>query len=777
MRWTSDHCITICEWSGRVEINNTLHINMPELRLRLNKSGSLYPSKGIITSPSEDGSYRPSSSNLKTPRAAVGDSAAMDDWNRKRALKLKTSPPTNSIISSSSYDSSNDHDQHHYLSPLKISSSHDSPPPRLLHVNHSPRGKISPKSVLFKFMALMSFAVGVMMNWKDPYEGHPRCATFEMMPKRNSPYVNQHFRALWSSNFQHDYLPPLNQENEEVLAEMEKSGQSVNDSNDEKYDVDSEQNKVVQKVTGNSEDCVPKASWQTISYPTCNNMHEIDFVHSVGRNTRSHIFAEQQTGRRFVTNYSSSKSLQQKQEVDLELKGQGWFRSAWSVDRDTSPIKVEYDDDEWEAVYRTDEQLVLKTLRIEREFLEEYFELHRRDAMALERLTHSPYVLDIYGYCGQSTLNEFANAGTLHTMVKYRAHKKKRLKLAYEIAKGVSDVHSIDYPDFTPPSDGSGVSLKTSNATMVHYDLNLHNIAIVDGRFPKLNDFNVAMFLSWDLKKKATCGFEGRFREPWWRSPEEMQNHVEDGADEVALTEKVDVYSLGNILWSLLINTPPWKKDNKKMDELRPRVARGEMPDLPSKIANSTDPTIVAIKNAMFKCLRVNPEERASAGEVAHDLKMALKEVKRLEKEEKERKKKAEKDAAKLAKEEELKKKEAGEAATKNFDKKGAALESRLFARRQEEKEGKDLEEAVEKAFEEEGAALAPQLTEFMLQEEQKKDEAEGMAAKAVDEDDAAIATELLARREPLISQAEQKAKEEDGEDTAAETEPLVTNV
>jgi serine/threonine protein kinase len=214
---------------------------------------------------------------------------------------------------------------------------------------------------------------------------------------------------------------------------------------------------------------------------------------------------------------------------------------------------------------------------------------------------------------------------------------------------------------------------------MVHYDLNLHNIAVVDGRFPKLNDFNVAMFLSWDRKKEATCGFEGRFIEPWFRSPEEMQNQIEDGTDDVPLTEKVDVYSLGNILWSLLMNKPPWKRDEKKMDEIRQRVARGEIPTLPSNIANSTDPTIVAIRDAMFKCLRINPEERASAGEVAHDLKMVLKEVKRLEKEEKKRKKELAEKAAKLAKELEKRKKEAEEIAAKTIEE-GAIMEPEILA-------------------------------------------------------------------------------------------------
>lgn len=50
-----------------------------------------------------------------------------------------------------------------------------------------------------------------------------------------------------------------------------------------------------------------------------------------------------------------------------------------------------------------------KTLRLEREFKPEYYELHRRDAVAMERLTRSPFVVNVFGMCGNSALNELAD--------------------------------------------------------------------------------------------------------------------------------------------------------------------------------------------------------------------------------------------------------------------------------------------------------------------------------------------------------------------------------
>ena len=51
---------------------------------------------------------------------------------------------------------------------------------------------------------------------------------------------------------------------------------------------------------------------------------------------------------------------------------------------------------------------VLKTLHWNRDFGPLATELHRRDAVAMERLTSSPHVVDVYAFCGQSVLTEFA---------------------------------------------------------------------------------------------------------------------------------------------------------------------------------------------------------------------------------------------------------------------------------------------------------------------------------------------------------------------------------
>ena len=303
---------------------------------------------------------------------------------------------------------------------------------------------------------------------------------------------------------------------------------------------------------------------------------------------------------------------------------------------DVQGISRYWDDDEDEWV--DNDHVVLKTLRMERDFLEEYYELHRRDALAMERLTFSPYVLNIYGYCGQSAINELANFGvegltSLEQIARqFRGANvepvnKIKLQLASMVASGVSHMHSIDYPDHIPKI-GSPPRIRPSNATLVHYDLNPRNIAIVKRGRPKLNDFNVAEFLTWDTKRNATCGFQGRFREPWWRAPEEMHFHEASYSHPSPLTEKVDIYSLGNILLTILTShSPRGKMTKERMEEIRPKVARGELPKLPSDFNETEaakDPALNPIIHAVYQCLRPLPEDRPSAGEIAELLNRAV---------------------------------------------------------------------------------------------------------------------------------------------------------
>lgn len=284
---------------------------------------------------------------------------------------------------------------------------------------------------------------------------------------------------------------------------------------------------------------------------------------------------------------------------DLTVLGSGWFRTTWRVDTPS-------------------EALVLKTLRLEREFLREYYELHRRDAVAMERLTASPFVVDVYGVCGNSALNELADfpvPGVQSLEVfnrRLRGHDEDavyvlKLKMAASISTGLADVHGIDDDE---------------RVTLVHYDLNPRNVALFHGGRPKLNDYNIAEFLHYNTETNETCGFPSRLHEPWWRAPEEMET---DKNTTVIVNEKVDIYALGNLIFhTLTTHSPRGKMIPSRVDEVREQVRKGIRPILPERYRIASHPAAVAMRKAMDMCYEFNPTKRGTAQEVADLLLQAL---------------------------------------------------------------------------------------------------------------------------------------------------------
>jgi serine/threonine protein kinase len=338
------------------------------------------------------------------------------------------------------------------------------------------------------------------------------------------------------------------------------------------------------------EHCLPKASWQTQSYPNCNTIHEISVASAAAE--------------------VASNAAHIAEEDALAVLGEGWFRTTWRYDR-TLPRTTNV---------TNVESVVLKTLRIARDYLSEYYELHRRDAVAMERLTASPFVVNVYGYCGQSAINELADfpfpgIQNLESFNRRMRGKESphtnaiKLRMAASIALGVADIHAGGSTD---PND--------INVYMAHYDLNPRNIALFSGGRPKINDFNIAEFLQYDPSDNATCKFPARLHEPWWRAPEEMNlTHT------ILVDEKVDIYALGNILYHTLTSHSSRGKQSKdRMDHVRPQVAAGLRPPIPAPYAHSTDPNVLAMIRAIDLCWSTDPRKRATADEVAMGLYEAL---------------------------------------------------------------------------------------------------------------------------------------------------------
>jgi serine/threonine protein kinase len=224
--------------------------------------------------------------------------------------------------------------------------------------------------------------------------------------------------------------------------------------------------------------------------------------------------------------------------------------------------------------------------------------------MALERLTSSKHVVNVYGYCSTSAFFEFSDGGDIYQELwstTGNITSLRKLQIATQAAMGLADAHTVDFDD---------------RPTIAHTDVAGGQYILIDGVY-KLNDFNRARFL---LRNKTTgenCPYVVGKNPGKNRSPEEYRYDPQ--------TEKVDVYSFGNILYTLVQMEYPFQDVSSRT--ARERVMSGYRPSIYVDVWNSTDPAVQAIKEAMILCHVQDPKKRVSMRQVERLLKMRLEEI------------------------------------------------------------------------------------------------------------------------------------------------------
>ena len=304
--------------------------------------------------------------------------------------------------------------------------------------------------------------------------------------------------------------------------------------------------------------CVPAKAWHSFNPLNCNTFHE-------------EIKTEMWGGSSNDDNY-------------IKYLSEGSKRAAWMYKREN-----EYD------------QLILKTLRWERPFNEEDFDKQRRDALLLERLTHSPHVINSFGYCGMSIFMECATGGEFKKRLKRDKNitPKDRFALARNISIIMADLREIGINDEAAEGDIPG--LPKDLVTVVHHDFHHWNLLLTDDLKVKMSDFNDVERLMWDLEKNKSCGF----RKVWWKN--------KCGGS----TSKANVFKLAELLrfvltkkkWSSFISFSV-EKDGKQffkieghgnktfsekevIEEVQSVIFDGEQH--PPEVLNSTDSAIHTI--------------------------------------------------------------------------------------------------------------------------------------------------------------------------------------
>jgi len=170
---------------------------------------------------------------------------------------------------------------------------------------------------------------------------------------------------------------------------------------------------------------------------------------------------------------------------------------------------------------------------------------------------------------------------------------------ATQAAMSVASVHNIDME---------------GQASIAHTDISPGQW-IKAGDIFKLNDFNRARFLRY--KDGKVCPFYVGNNAGKNRSPEEYAYEKE--------TEKVDIYSLGNIFYMLL--QEQWPFDDMKTEDAQEEVKNGNRPAIYEDIWNSTEPVNVALKHAMIRCHNQNSITRATAREIADYWRQTIEEL------------------------------------------------------------------------------------------------------------------------------------------------------
>eukprot|EP00980_Cylindrotheca_fusiformis_P000592 scaffold154_cov129-Cylindrotheca_fusiformis.AAC.9 len=287
------------------------------------------------------------------------------------------------------------------------------------------------------------------------------------------------------------------------------------------------------------DDCVAQHEWQTSYYPTCNNVLEQDMTNAWQNST---AYGEH-----------------------LSFLAHGYFRDVWSM-KDS-----------------LDEVIVMKTLRFRHDYTERNFDRHRRDALAMERLTGQLYILDIYSFCGNTGLFEFASGGSLENSIYYRADDEEqwspeeKLMVAHQVASGINAVHHFE---------------KDGIPAIAHTDIT----------------GTQCRFLAWNKKTNKACGYTVGSNPGVFRSPEEYDYDVQ--------TEKVDVYSVGNLFYGLLTGMFPFEIEKLSSKEVKRAVRRGKRPKIDGSYKNSTNPYTQALVKSISMCWIQDPEVRVSAAKL-----------------------------------------------------------------------------------------------------------------------------------------------------------------
>ncbi|KAG9459711.1 hypothetical protein H6P81_004219 [Aristolochia fimbriata] len=213
-----------------------------------------------------------------------------------------------------------------------------------------------------------------------------------------------------------------------------------------------------------------------------------------------------------------------------------------------------------------------------------------KEAILLGQLRH-PNVVAFYGVVSKgpimnlATITEYMVNGSLRQVLRKKDRtidRRKRIIIAMDAAFGMEYLHEKN---------------------IVHFDLKSDNL-LVNMRDPqrpvcKIGDLGLSK-----VKRRTTVsgGIRGTIQ---WMAPELLtdQNSM--------VTEKVDVYSFGIVMWELLTGDEPYSNMHSK------DILAGVLKDVRPQVPNWCDPLW---RSLMERCWSSDPNARPSFSEIAKEL-------------------------------------------------------------------------------------------------------------------------------------------------------------
>ncbi|KAG2654324.1 mitogen-activated protein kinase kinase kinase 1-like [Panicum virgatum] len=127
----------------------------------------------------------------------------------------------------------------------------------------------------------------------------------------------------------------------------------------------------------------------------------------------------------------------------------------------------------------------------------------------------------------------------------------------------------------------------------MHRDIKCANILLDLNGTVKVGDFGLAKQIKVWKQKRSCAG------SVYWMAPEVIRG--------TPYGRSADIWSLGCTILEMFIQRPPYPDDNWVSAFCQ--IGRGQLPPVPSSLS-------LVAREFIHKCLRVNPDDRASADEL-----------------------------------------------------------------------------------------------------------------------------------------------------------------